>query len=162
MLVRAEAEAANQAAKRSTTPSTPIEEYGHMPVPVREGMKAVTGWCLNARVHAEFIKFCRCVGNQRAQTTAALFRTSPDTTFPRYFGKLGKPKGLEQLKSRALAVHVPSEAVLPCRSINDIGRLMALMFLVSASRGLEITADMKTREEYVSQDLLTYLAIAEA
>ena len=93
MLVRAEAEAANQAARRSATPSTPIEEYGHMPVPLREGMKAVTGWCLNTRVHAEFIKFCRCVGNKRAETTAALFRSSPDTTFPRYFGELGKSIG---------------------------------------------------------------------
>lgn len=152
MLVRVEAEAANQAARTSTTLSTPIEEYGLMPVPLREGTKAATGWCLNTRVpNSSSSDDAWAAIGQRRQRPCSGHRPIP--LFHVTFGELGKSKGLGKWKSRALAVHVPSEAVLPCRSINDIDRLMTLMLLASAPRGLEITADMKTREEHVSQDL---------
>ena len=90
LLVRAEAEAAHQAAQRRGHPESPNGEYGHMPAPTREGLKDLSEWSLNRNVHAAFVKFCRCESNRKAAEAETMFATTPDITFGRYFAELGK------------------------------------------------------------------------
>ena len=73
---------------------------------------------------------------------------------------LEKAKSFDQWKSRALVVHVPQDAVLSCRTVNDVGRMMGLMFIAASAPGDEITADLRGKGVFISDPLATFLTRA--
>ena len=91
---------------------------------------------------------------------APMFATTPDITFGRYFAELGKAKSFDQWKPRALVVHVPQDAALSCRTVNDVGRMMGLMFIAASAPRDEITADLRGKDVFISEHLATFLTRA--
>ena len=160
LLIRAEADAARQEANRlgrGDVPATPVAEYGHMPVQCRGPMAKMNDWFLNKEIHDRFALYMRCNRNRRMEAIEAAVARETLIGFPAYISEVGKAKNIEQWKSRALAVHIPSECVLACRSINDVGRLLAMTFMATSENPI-VAADLKTMDYFVDEEAKRYLA----
>ena len=91
------------------------------------------------------------------ETVEVILNRETNLGFPAYFAEMGKAKTFEQWKSRAPAVFIPSECVLACRCINDVGRLLAVAFMATTDNHV-IAADMKSIEHFIDDDVKRYLA----
>ena len=49
-----------------------------------------------------------------------------------------------------------------CKNVNDIGRVMALAFIASASSDLQVSADSQTRENFVHAELQASLLVVDS
>ena len=59
-----------------------------------------------------------------------------------YFAEPGKTKSFDQWTCRGLTLMMPSEAVLACRNIVDVGRLITLHWLAVSIPDDETSADL--------------------
>ena len=132
-------------------------EYGHLPAPIRGSAGKISDWVLNKEIHIRFAAYLNSSRNRRMATVEAIFTRETNLGFPAYFAEMGKAKTLEQWKSRALAVYVPSDCVLACRCINDVGRLLAVAFMATTENHV-VAADMKSIEHFIDDDVKRYLA----
>ena len=81
-----------------------------------------------------------------AVAAAALFRHQPHNAWTQHSIELGETKNLGQWKARCLAVQTPSETALACRTPNDVGRLLALAFMLATSN--VVIADLKSTDYF--------------
>ena len=70
----------------------------------------------------------------------SLFEGGEHASFVPYFAELGRCKNLEQWKARIVALDIPKEVALACRSINDCGRVLAMRFI--GDKGQPVSADL--------------------
>ena len=125
---------------RLRVPATPAVEYGHMPLPLRKNMSVVTEWMLSKEIHHKFAQLCHCNG-RKMKAAEELFDSHPSLAFPRYWKAMAKCKDKEKWRARAIAAQVPEEAALAIQSLNDAGRVMAVLFMANAEPGSVITED---------------------
>ena len=156
LLVRAEAEAERQKALTRGHDATPAIEYDHMPDPLRDSMTRMSQWILNKAIHLKFAAFCRCNG-QKMAATEQLFESTPDVAFPIYWAQLAKCKGLEQWKARIIAINAPQEAVLAIRNLNDVGRLLGLIYFAASQPGDEMATDLRGRDFFIPEPTGAFL-----
>ena len=157
LLAGARTEANRLAALRSNVPATPAVEYGHMPLPLRKSMSVVTEWMLSKEIHHKFAQLCHCNG-RKMKAAEELFDSHPSLAFPRYWAAMAKCKGKEKWRARAIAAQVPEEAALAIQSLNDAGRIIAVLFMVNAEPVCAITSNLVSREHFIDQACSDYMA----
>ena len=89
--------------------------------------------------------------------TEQLFESSPDVAFPIYWAQLAKCKGLEQWKARIIAINAPQEAVLAIRNLNDVGRLLGLIYFAASQPGDEMATDLRGRDFFIPEPTGAFL-----
>ena len=87
-----------------------------------------------------------------------MFTSESHIGIARYFEQLVKAKGMAQWKARGLATGIPDDAITACKSPTDALRLLAVRFMFDAGAGDPITADLKSREYFISPDTERWLS----
>ena len=90
--------------------------------------------------------------------TNDLVQNSTEVSFTRYFESIKLCKNIAQWKARLLAVGMKAEGVTACKTINEVGRLMGLIFIHGRSMGEPIAADLESRDYWVDSELEAWLA----
>ena len=159
MLARAEANQARNsisAAKNlrhSAPPPTPVEDFGHLPEPVRVSCSKVTDWVIDAETHTRFSHLCSCDKNAEMPKFEKMIKGDTHISFLKYSDAVVKTKSLKQWQARALAIGSPEEAVLATRSKQEALRLMAITFFIKAKPGEHIMGDCKGREHLIDNEV---------
>ena len=96
-LARVEAEAAHQAGLRADRErAADTEDFGHMPIPIRVSLNAMSNWCIAREVHGRFVQFCRSSGNAKLAPVERIFDTNPHISWVLYSEPMAKVKNFQQ------------------------------------------------------------------
>ena len=109
-------------------------------------------------ISRNFIAFCSCAGTAKAKEAEALFNSEEIVSLARYIIPLIRCKGFLQWQGRALALKVPSEAVLATRSAAEAIKLIALKYISTCQIGDPISADLKSRERFIDANLTNWMS----
>ena len=78
-------------------PSGPIvialliqKNFGHMPVPIRVSLNAMSNWCIAREVYGRFVQFCRSSGNAKLTPVERLFERNPHISWMMYSEPMAK------------------------------------------------------------------------
>ena len=86
-----------------------------------------------------------------------MFAAESHVTWNRYWAAVERRKFFSQWQGRALVKHIPQDAVMACRCMADVGRLLAIKFMHEAAPGDVITADLASRDSFVLPDASNWL-----
>ena len=159
-LAKMEIEHAKETARRTRARGldapTPSEEmFGHMPQPIREGMRTVSQWMVNEDAHLAFTRFLSVNGNARMGPIGEKLARDSHLTFTAYFQEVAKCKNMMQWKAKMHATQIPMEAVSAVRTPMECGRALALRFIVLTDP--LPTADLADRGKWATPELVAWI-----
>ena len=131
-------------------PPPPREAYEHLPLPCRELLGRVSDAVVDTSIHERFTQFVAATGYQKAKALTPLLQEQTHIGWTQYFERLAKTKSLQQWKAKALAVGVPTVAVLNCRVTAELGRLLFLKRSTTLNPGEACSADTRGREYWLT------------
>ena len=102
-------------------------------------MQKITEWVLSEPIHLNFAPHIGIDRNKKMSVVGDMFQRESHLTFLRYWDTAGKLKSLAQWRGKRNAQvdpKIPLEATLACGTHVDIGRVIAIRFILTTDEAI--------------------------
>ena len=121
-------------------------------------MTSLSEMYINKAIHNIFSTLCASRGNAKMKDVDRLFDSEEMVSLAAYLAPLIRCKSYAQWQGRALALQLPSEAVLATRSAGEAIKLIALEYISTCKAGDPISANLKPRDHLIDAELTTWMS----